>query len=539
MKYDLDQIEVGIVLLGIIALVGIVFQKSTIPISLLLVLIGMVLSFIPSFPHVYLSPNLVLELFLPLLIYQVSADISLRDVFKHIQPILLLSIGHVVFITILVAISVHYLFPDISWPLACVLGAVISPPDDVAIVSIAEKVHLPKRIITILKGEGMFNDATSLILFRFSLAAVITHQFVIFNVVTHFVGVVASEILYGVALAYLIGELRIKINDPILQILISILTPFLAYIPAEKLGGSGVIATVVCGLLMGHFYMEKFTPEVRLTIRTVWTMLGYITQSFLFLLVGLELPYILERFSAEASTTIFLSSLLIVLVVITGRFIWVWCSTYITNFQLLKNKNSASPRWQELFIISWSGMRGGISLAAALSVPSLPLISDDIDPRDLVILFVFAVIVATLLIQGLTLPWLLQVLGITKYGKREQLNQQIGEVLAQLELNKAVLHWLNEFKELSKDNKKLDEEIKFRIHLYSEYKTQLEEDLKSRQTLQLEPRKIAPNNTILLSLKILEVERTELMRLWHEKKINHEVKTKLLRKLDLRARNLS
>ncbi len=537
-KYDLDQIDIGIILLGIITFVGIAFQKSSIPISLLLVLIGMVLSFIHSVPHVYLIPDLVLELFLPLLIYQVSGETSLRDVFKHIQPILLLSIGHVVFITALVAVSVHYLFPDISWPLACVLGAVVSPPDDVAIVSIAEKVHLPKRIITILKGEGMFNDATSLILFRFSLAAVVTHQFVIFNVVTHFVGVVASEILYGMALTYLIGELRIKINDPILQILISILTPFLAYIPAEKLGGSGVIATVVCGLLMGHFYKERFTPEVRLTIRTVWTTLGYITQSFLFLLVGLELPYILERFSAEASTTIFLYSLLIVLVVIAGRFIWVWCSTYITNFQLLKNKKNTSPRWQELFIISWSGMRGGISLAAALAVPSLPLISDDIDPRDLVILFVFAVIVATLLIQGLTLPWLLQVLGITRYGKREQLDQQMGEVLAQLELNKAVLHWLNEFKELSKDNKKLGEEIKFRIHLYREYKTQLEEDLKSRQTSHIEPRKIAPNNTILL-LKILEVERTELMRLWHEKKINHEVKTKLLRKLDLRARNLS
>lgn len=535
----MDQIGIGILLLGIITFVGIVFQKSSIPISLLLVLIGMGLSVIPPFPHVYLNPDLVLELFLPLLIYQVSGETSLRDVFKHMQPILLLSIGHVVFITVLVAIAVHYLFPDISWPLACALGAVVSPPDDVAIASIAAKVHLPKRIITILKGEGMFNDATSLTLFRLSLAAVMTHQFIMFDAVTHFVAVVASEILYGIALTYLMGELRIKINDPISQILISILTPFLAYIPVVKLGGSGVIATVVCGLLMGHFYMERFTPEVRLTIRTIWSTLGYITQSVLFLLVGLELPYILQRFPADTSTNIFLSSILIVLIVIAGRFIWVWCSTYITNFQSLKNEKNTSPRWQELVIISWSGMRGGISLAAALAVPSLPLISGDIDPRDLVILFVFAVIIATLLLQGLTLPWLLKVLGITQYGKREQLDQQMGEVLAQIELNKAVLHWLDEFKELSKNNQKLDEEIKFRIHLYGEYKTQLEEDLKTRQNLQIEPQNITPNNTILLSLKILEVERRELMRLWHEKKINHEVKTKLLRKLDLRARNLS
>lgn len=537
----MDQIEVYIILLGIIAVVGIAFQKTSIPTSLLLVIIGMILSFVPSFPRIYLNPDLVLELFLPLLIYQVSANTSLRDVFKHIQPILLLSIGHVIFITMLVAIVAHYLFPEMGWPLACVLGAVVSPPDDVAIVSIAEKVHLPKRIITILKGEGMFNDATSLILFRFSLAAVITHQFVMFHVMTSFVLVVAGETLYGIVLAYLLGELRIRINDPVLQMILSILTPFITYLPAEQMGGSGVLSTVVCGLIMGHYYTERFTPEVRLTSRAVWTTLGYIMQSFLFLLVGLDFRFILDRLSTSASTltSIWVSSIAIILVVVVGRFIWVWCSTFISNYILSTQNKEPFPRWQELFIISWSGMRGGISLAAALAVPSLPRMANGIDPRDLIILIVFAVIIATLLIQGLTLGGMLQILGITKYGKREERHQYVNEVLAQLEITRAVLRWLTEFKELSKDNKKLFEEIKFRIQLYTGVKNQLEEVVKNHKALEIQYEKNELNSSILLSLKILEVERAELMRLWHEKKINHEIKNKLLRKLDFRARNLA
>lgn len=537
----MDQIEVYIILLGIIAVVGIAFQKTSIPTSLLLVIIGMILSFVPSFPRIYLNPDLVLELFLPLLIYQVSTNTSLRDVFKHIQPIMLLSIGHVIFITLLVAVLAHYLFPEISWPLACVLGAVVSPPDDVAIVSIAEKVHLPKRIITILKGEGMFNDATSLILFRFSLAAVITHQFVVFNVITSFVYVVLGETIYGIVLAYLLGELRIRINDPVLQMILSILTPFLTYLPAEKMGGSGVLATVVCGLIMGHYYTERYTPEVRLTIRAVWNTLGYITQSFLFLMVGLDLRFILDRLSTSTSTltSIFVGSVAIILVVVVGRFIWVWCSTFISNYLLFNRTKEPFPRWQELFIISWSGMRGGISLAAALAVPSLPRMSNGIDPRDLIVVSVFAVIIATLLIQGLTLGWMLKILGITKYGKREERHQHVGEVLAQLEIAQAVLRWLAQFKELSKDNKQLYEEIKFRIQLYTGVKNQLEEVVKNHKVLETQYEKNELNSSILLSVKILEVERAELMRLWHEKKINHEIKNKLLRKLDFRARNLA
>ena len=535
----MDQIEVYIILLGIIALVGVVFQKSTIPLSLLLVMVGMLLSYVPSFPQISLNPDLVLKLFLPLLIYHVSIDTSWRDVLKNIQPIILLSIGHVLFITLIVAVSVHYLFPEISWPLACVIGAVISPPDDVAIVSVAQKIRLPKRIITILKGEGMFNDATSLILFRFSLAAVISHQFVLFNAVTNFLYIVIGEAVYGIILGYLLGELRIKINDPILQMIISILTPFLAYLPAEKMGGSGVIATVVCGFITGHYYLERFTPEVRLTYRAVWRTLGYITQSFLFLLVGLDLRFILDRISAPTSKLIFMYSLVIVLVVIVGRFIWVWCSTFISHFLIFAHKRKPFPPWQELFIISWAGMRGGISLAAALAVPSLPLLSNGINPRDLVVLFVFAVIIATLLIQGLTLSWLLKLLGITKFGNQEQINEHASEIFAQLEIYEVVLHWLAEFKELSKENKKLSEEIIFRIEFYKTAKNQLEEIITDRNILRNYFENHELNTSISLSLKILEVERSELMRLWNEKKINHEVKNKLLLKLDFRARNLA
>jgi NhaP-type Na+/H+ or K+/H+ antiporter len=247
----MDQFEIHIWLLGIVVCVGILGKKLSAPTPLLLVIAGMLLSFVPHFPQIKLHEDLVLNFYLPLLVYESTALISWPEVKLNKRPIALLSIGHVIFITVLVAVTAHALIPELSWPLAFVLGAVVSPPDDVAIFAIADKVTLPKRVLTVLMGEGLLNDACALILFRFSLAAVITHEFYPLQAFYQFIAIIVLETIYGYVLGHLIGQLRLRIHDPMLQIIISVLTPFLAYLPAVRLGGSGVLATVVTGLVIG------------------------------------------------------------------------------------------------------------------------------------------------------------------------------------------------------------------------------------------------------------------------------------------------
>lgn len=535
----MDQIEIYTILFGIIIAVGVLFRKVLAPTSLLLVITGMLISILPNVPYVTLKPELVLDIFLPLLIYVTCAELSWRDVKINLRPIALLSIGHVIFITFLIAVVIHTLIPQMGWPLAFLLGAVVSPTDDVAIVPIAEKIHMPRRIVTILKSEGMFNDATALILFRFSLAAVVTHQFSTASAISTFFIILIGETLYGLALGFIIGELRLRIKEPILQILVSILTPFLAYLPAERLGGCGVLATVVAALVIGHQYGERFSPEVRLIGHSVWTTLEFAVQSILFLLVGLDMRYIVERISSIPPSSLALYSATIIFLTIVGRFLWVYPATYLPRilFPTIRKRES-HPRWQYAFVVSWAGMRGGISLAAALAVPSLPATVDGANSRDLLIFLVFCVITATLLMQGLTLPWILQALGIHTHGQREKHRERIAELSARIKMAKAVLYWLNEYKELVKDNPRFYDEIKFHIREYRMLKNQLEAKVKTphpaaqQDTAELK-------NELLLSNQIIAIERKELSRLWQENAINHTVRNKLLHMLDLRSKHLS
>ena len=536
----MDQISAYVMLLGIIVIVGVAFTKTSIPTSLPLVVVGMFFSFVPNFPRFNLSPDLVLDVFLPVLIYQASAFTSWRDMKKNIRPIALLSIGHVLFITVLVAITIHYFVPELSWPLAFVLGAVVSPPDDVALISIAEKVHMPQRIVTILMGEGMLNDATALILFRFSLAAVVTHQFSAVAAVGDFFLVVVGETLYGLALGVLMGELRLRFRDPVLQMTASLVTPFLAYLPATALGGCGVLATVVTGFVIGHFYLARFSPEVRLAGRSIWVALGFVLQNILFLLVGLDFRYIYARISFLSLDTLSFYGALVVLVVIIGRFIWVYPATYLPRllFPAIRKKDPLPP-WQYPFVISWSGMRGGISLAAALAIPSLPLLSDGTNPRDLIIFLVFCVIIVTLVFQGLALPWVLKLLGMPKYGLRERYDEHLQELKARVKINRAVLHWLSEFKRTSKEDSKLCDEIKFRELEYKTIRKLLKERIDNHGEISDHDEEAEMADAYYITKQLIEVEREELTRLWRENKISHPVRLKLLQQLDHRSRRLT
>ncbi len=534
----MEQIFTYIVLFAIIVIIGQLFDKFSVPLPLLLVVTGMLLSFVPGLATVTLNPSLVLNIFLPMLVYQISAFLSWKDFKKNVRPIALLSVGHVLFITIIVAVIIHKMLPQLGWPLAVVIGAIVSPPDDVAIVAIAEKIRIPEKIITILEGEGMLNDAAALTIFRFALAAVLTHQFLFVHAGLVFFLDIFAETIYGLLVGYIVGELRLKLTSAPLHIMASLLTPFLAYCPAVMLGGCGIIATVATGFMIGHIYALRFTSGFRLIGRAMWPSLSTGIQSLLFLLAGHNLRGIMRSIDMIPITDLFLYSGAIIAAVIIGRFIWVYGNIYISRGILSTFRRESPPiPWQHPFLISWAGMRGSISLAAALAVPVLPGMVEGANTRNFLIFLVFSVIMATLLLQGLALPWLVKAIGIEKITQCEEYGEHLAELKARKRLAKVGLHWLvTALRE--KDNPKVKEEIRFWIQHYRMTKSRLKERIDDHGKGLPHDEKAEVTEDIALRLELIEVESNELMDLWRNEKINLTVRNKLLDQLDHRAKNL-
>lgn len=518
-----------IVLFTLIIIISQVFSKSTIPVSLLLVITGMLLSLIPGFAMVHLHAEVVLNIFLPILIYQISSSIVWRDIRKYFRTIALLSVGHVIFITILVAIIFHALHPSFGWPLAFILGAVIAPPDDVVIVAVAEKIKLPHKIITILESEGMLNDATALILFRFSLVALVTHQFSVVNASLSFVVVVIGEIIYGLVLGHVLGSLRYKIKNSILNMLVSLITPFLAYLLPVFLGGCGVLATAVTGFVIGHSYFSKYSAEFRIMSRAIWPTLAFTIQNLIFMMVGINMHRIVSNIATLPLNIIILNIICILLTVIVGRFIWVFFFvTFLPRFLFpFIKKMDPYPPWQYPFVISWAGMRGGISLAAAYAIPALPLLPTGLSPRDLIIFYVFCVVILTLILQGSLLPWLLKAIGVNKFIAKEKHNEHQSELAAKLKITQQSLAWLINYKG-SLENEKLIMVVDAQINNYNLLESQLIHRIDKNE------KKMLPS--VKEEIKILEqlvrVQRDTLDKLWEDDQITSKTRDKLLKELD-------
>jgi Na+/H+ antiporter len=538
----MEQVEAYLCMFAIIIVIGQLFRNSSVPIALILVITGIVVSFIPFIPKFSINPDVILDFFLPLLIYEGSAFTSWRDIKKNIRPIAVLSVGHVVFITVLVALTIHWLIPELGWPLSFVLGAVVSPPDDVAIFSIAKNIRIPERVFTILEGEAMFNDAAALILFRFALAALLTHQFSLIQASGSFVLVVIGETAYGLLLGNILGRLRQKLTNPVIHIMASLLTPFLAYIPVVKLGGSGVIATVITGFLVGNYYSLRFTPEFRLISRAMWPALAFVLQGILFLLVGINIEAIFAGIASIRFATLGYYSLAVIIVVIAGRFIWEFIIADLIPRFLIPSlrKKERSLSWRYQFLISWAGMRGSISLAAVLSVPFLPNMMSGVNPRDLVILLVCSVIIATLILQGLSLPWLIKIMGVDKDGTREVYNEHIAELSAQIKMTRSALRWLKNYKGEIKNDANLLDEVKTYIRQYKMLLRQLKDSMAKhdQETLQHAEAEEITNKSCILS-QVAEVERAELLKLWRMEKINLATRNKLMGRLDHQIQNLT
>jgi Na+/H+ antiporter len=444
----IHSIEVILVLLCTVVALELAARRVALPSPFLLLPAGILLGFIPDFPHLTLDPDLVLYVFLPPLVYAGAALGSWVEFRKNVRPITLMSIGCVLFTTVCVGWVAHSIIPAFGWAAAFVLGAVVSPPDEVAAISIARRLSLPKGISAILEGEGLINDAPALTIYRFAAAAIVTGSLSFMKATTSFTGIVVGEVIWGLFVGWVVMRARRALRNPSLEILASLLTPFIAYLPAEQLGGSGVLATVTAGLYVSYAHSQWVEATTRLQLVPLWQIIEFVMDGILFLVAGMQLHAILEPLSRTQNRLLWEYGLSITAVVIVARIVWVFgMGKLLKRAGVPLRRGEKDPRWKRYFIVSWSGMRGAISLAAALSIPLVTSTGQPFPGRDLIIFLTFCVIVGTLLAQGLSLPWLIRHFGVDREGRRERAEAGHREIEARHRSAEAALALLKERQE--------------------------------------------------------------------------------------------
>src|ERR1700686_3663273 len=416
----LPTIQILVSLLIVIAAVAVVAERLKIPPAILLVITGVVLALIPGLPTVELAPEFVLLLVLPPVIFSSAVAMSWREFRYNLRPISLLAVGCVGFTTIATAATTHWLL-GLSWPVGFVLGAIVSPPDAVAPLSIARRLQLPKRIVVIIAGEGLANDATALILYRFAIVAVSMGSFSFGQAATTFVAIVAGELLWGIGVGWVVLRLRRWVGDPRIEITLSILTPFLAYWPPEQLGGSGVLATVTTGLYISWNGLRLISAATRLQGIFFWDFFIYLIEGMVCLIPGLQARALIAEIRDYSIFELAFSAAVVSVLVIVSRFVWMYPATYLPRWLFPRiRRRDPSPPWQWPFMLAFAGVRGIVSLAAALAIPFTTENGQPFPQRNLILFVTFSVILVTLVGQGLLLPSVVRWLGLARAGRRER-----------------------------------------------------------------------------------------------------------------------
>ena len=426
-----------LLLLLMVAVAGlsILARPLGVPYPILLVLGGLLLGFVPGLPVVRLPPELVLVLFLPPLLYVAAFFSSLRDLRADLRAISLTAVGLVLATMSAVAVTAHALVDGLSWGAAFTLGAIVSPTDALAATAVARRLGVPRRLVTVLEGESLINDATALVAYRIAVATAVGGSFVVWEAGLRFVAGVAGGVAVGLIVGWLVAVIRRRLEDPPAEIVLSVVTGYAAYLPAERLGVSAVLAAVTAGLFIGWRAPELASPTTRLLAFSFWQILVYLLNAVLFILVGLQLRPILDQVSGRSAATLLGLAALISAVVIAARIAWGFTIPYLVR-ALDRRPSQVARRVdaRQRLISGWSGMRGAVSLAAALA---LPLETDSGQPfpeRDLIVFVTFGVIFTTLVVQGFTLPALIRRLGVHDDGgeEREELQARLGAADAAL-----------------------------------------------------------------------------------------------------------
>ena len=412
----MHEIELVLGLLLAIALLATLARKAGIPYPILMVIGGLLLAAATQalgIPPIHLEPEFVFLLFLPPLLFAAAYLSSIRELRANLRAIGLLSVGLVIFTTVTVAVVAHTAIPGLPWPVAFALGAIVSPPDAVAATSIMSRLGVPRRVVTVLEGESLVNDATALVAYRMAIAAAATGLFSLTEAAGRFVLVAVGGVALGLAIAVAAAWVLRRLNDPPVEVTLSLLLPYAAYLPAESLGVSGVLAAVAGGLYLGRQSPRIMSSDTRLLGSGVWQMVVFLLNGFVFVLIGLQLPAILGALSGRALPELLGLGVLISLTVILVRIAWVFPATYLPRLLSASLRaRDPNPPWQAIWIVAWAGMRGVVSLAAALALPHTLPSGAPFPERELVIFLAFCVILATLVGQGLSLPWLIRLLRI-------------------------------------------------------------------------------------------------------------------------------
>jgi CPA1 family monovalent cation:H+ antiporter len=426
-------------LLGIVAAVMWIAERVRLPMPILLVVAGIALALLPWVPRIELDADFVMLALLPPLIYFAAFSMSWQAFRANLRPILLLAIGCVIFTTVAVAAAAHWLI-GLPLGIAFMLGAIVSPPDVVAPLAIAERLGMPRRITAVLEGEGLVNDATALILFKFALIAILTGQLSLVTAARDFVLVLAGETVWGAIVGYCLLRLRHYAREPRIEVMLSLMTPFLAFWPPHALGGSGVLATVVAGLYTGWAGVALIRSNTRLQALFFWDIVNTVITGMIFLLTGLQARTVAAGLDHAVLRQLLLDGIFISAVVIAVRFLWVFPATYLPRWLIPSIAGrDPSPSWRFPFIIAFTGVRGVVSLAAALSIPVALAANVAFPGRDRVLVITFTVIVVTLVAQGLTLPFVVRRLGLDRLGGEERKERKLREANARLETARAGL----------------------------------------------------------------------------------------------------
>jgi Na+/H+ antiporter len=479
-------------------------------------------------PSLELPPELVLLVVLPPLIYSASVAMSWREFRYNLRPIILLAVGCVIFTACAVAAATHYLI-GLPWNIGFLLGAIVAPPDVVAPLAIARKLGLPRRILVVLEGEGLANDATALILYRFMVVAISTGMFSLPKATGEFVVIVAGEMLFGAAVGWLSLRARHRVRDSQIEITLSLITPYIAYWVPEHFGGSGVISTVACGLYMSWNGPLLISSATRLQGIFFWDLVIYLIEGLLFLLTGFQMRLLFEKSKAFPLQDILFASALVAVIVVVARFAWVYPATYLPRLIRRVRERDPSPPWQWVFVLSFTGVRGAVSLAAALALPFALPNGEGFPYRDLILFVSFGVILITLVGLGLGLPPVVRWLGVTQAGRDEHLAEHEAEIAARREALDAALASLDT---MTDDRELSDEVVKLLRARHETRANQLPDSLDP------DAHDVSAEGTEL-TRELISAERKFIHALLRDGKITDEIRRRIERDLDLEEASLA
>ena len=434
------RFEIFLILLAVLAGAALLAKRLNVAPAVMLLMTGVGLALVPGLPRLELEPEIVLLIVLPPLIYSASVAMSWREFRLHLRPITLLAFGCVIFTAAAVAVAMYY-FAGLPWSLGFLLGAIVAPPDAVAPLAIARRLKLPRQVLVVLEGEGLVNDATALIMYRFAIAAIATGMFSLRTAAGEFALIVAGEIVYGLFIGWTSLLLRNRARDPQVEITLSLITPYLAYWLPEHLGGSGVLATVVCGLYISWNGPLLISAATRLQGIFFWDLVIYLTEGLLFLMTGAQLRMLLEKSRDFNLPRVLAATVIVAVTIVVARFVWVfarlylgWLACIVLRALRIPIPLPPLPPWRHTFVIAFTGVRGAVSLAAALALPLTVTSGAPFPDRDLMLFVIFGVILITMVGLGLTLPLVVKALGIAHIGHEEHLAEHEAEIIARRNL---------------------------------------------------------------------------------------------------------